>query len=153
MTLLLQIVGEIPAEVSVAPLEAAFGVLQQNVADLPEGEINIALVDDETIQEMNKVYSGNDYVTDVLSFDYREDGGPIGDTIGEIAISHETAAMQAKQAGTGLSDEVALLGVHGVLHILGYDHATEEQQAVVGKLQADIMTAAGLPYREFSWES
>jgi probable rRNA maturation factor len=151
--LALEIVGDIPADMSVEPLSKAFGVLQQELTDLPEGAINLAFIDDAEIRNLNLTYSGNDYATDVLSFDYREDGGAIGDVIGEIAISHETAAVQAKDAGTDLASEVALLGIHGVLHLLGYDHTTPEQQEMVGKLQADILTAANIPYREFKWES
>ena len=149
----LEIVGEVPEDVSVTPLQRAFAVLLENLRDLPEGVINLTLVNDAAIRELNKTYSGNDYATDVLSFDYREDGGPIGDVIGEIAISLETARRQADEANTTLDEEVALLGLHGVLHILGYNHANASDQEVVQQLQKELLTAAGVNYREFKWES
>jgi probable rRNA maturation factor len=149
----LELVGEVPEEISVSPLEATFGSLLESELELPGGIINLAFVNDEAIRELNKTYSGNDYPTDVLSFDYREDGGPIGEVIGEIAISYETAARQALEAETSLDEEVALLGLHGVLHILGYDHADKPSQELLQKLQKEILTAAGVTYREFKWES
>lgn len=149
----LEIVGDLPEGLALDGLQAAFSVLANRLDELPEGEINVAFIDDAYMQQLNLTYSGNDYPTDVLSFDYREDGDPIGEVIGEIAISHETAARQAKEAGTELSAEVALLGVHGLLHLLGYNHATPEDQELVGKLQMDILTEAKVPFREFKWES
>jgi len=149
----LEIVGELPEGLSVEPLQKTFVALLGSIPDLPEGTINLTFVDDDAIQELNKTYSGNDYSTDVLSFDYREDGGPIGEVIGEIAISSDTASRQAHEAKTSLDDEVALLGLHGVLHILGYDHAEAPDQEVVQMLQKELLTAAGVNYREFKWES
>jgi probable rRNA maturation factor len=149
----LDIVGELPEQLSIKPLQDTFEVLLENLTDLPQGTINLTFVDDSSIQKLNKTYSGNDYPTDVLSFDYREDGGPIGDVIGEIAISEETATRQASEAHTSLDEEVALLGLHGVLHILGYDHAEAGEQASLQILQRDLLTAAGVTFREFKWES
>lgn len=152
-SLVLEIVGELPEGLNVDPLQKTFVALLESTSDLPEGIINLAFVDDDAIQELNRTYSGNDYPTDVLSFDYREAGGPIGEVIGEIAISSETAARQAHEAKTSLDDEVALLGLHGVLHILGYDHAEEADQEIVQTLQKELLMAAGVNYREFKWES
>ncbi len=149
----LEIVGDLPEGLSALPLQKTFEVLLENNTELPEGIINLTFMDDSAIQKLNKTYSGNDYPTDVLSFDYREDGGPIGDVIGEIAISTETAIRQAAEAKTSLDDEVALLGLHGILHILGYDHGEPADQEVVGKIQSELLAAAGVTYREFKWES
>ncbi len=149
----LEIVGEIPEGLSSLPLQKTFEALLEHKSELPEGIINLVFMDDASIQKLNKTYSGHDYPTDVLSFDYREDGGPIGEVIGEIAISIEAASRQAIEAKTSLDDEVALLGLHGVLHILGYDHAEKSDQDVIEKLQNDLLTAAGVTYREFKWES
>lgn len=151
--LALEIVGEVPEALSLEPLERAFAKLVITLPALPSGVINVAFIDDSAMRNLNITYSGNDYATDVLSFDYREDGGPIGDVIGEIAISYETAAVQAKTAGTDWAAEVALLGVHGVLHLLGYDHSSAESQLIVGGLQEQILSGAGVAYREFKWES
>jgi probable rRNA maturation factor len=105
------------------------------------------------IREMNRTYAGNDYATDVLSFSYIEDGGePIEGVIGEMAISLETAASQAEAAGMSLDEEVALLGLHGALHIMGFDHQDETDRQVMNGLQSELMEAAGLKYREFAWK-
>jgi rRNA maturation RNase YbeY len=118
------------------------------------GGINLKLVDDASIRALNKQYSGNDYATDVLSFSYIENGQPaIEGELGDMAISLETAARQAAQAGTSLGDEVATLALHGMLHIYGLDHTEEDQRAAMDKLQADILAAAAIEYRNFQWVS
>ncbi|MEO7617846.1 MAG: rRNA maturation RNase YbeY [Candidatus Saccharibacteria bacterium] len=151
-TLELEIVGDLPEGLTTEPLQKTFATMLSRMEELPEGTINLTFVDDAAMRELNHTYSGNDYATDVLSFDYREDGGPIGEVIGEIAISYETAARQADEAGTSLSDEVALLGLHGILHILGYNHAETGDQEIVQQFQKDFLTASGVAYREFKWE-
>jgi probable rRNA maturation factor len=150
----LQIVGDVPESLDLAPIEAMMAVLvsRTEAMGLPEGEVNLTLVDDQTIRELNRDYSGNDYATDVLSFNYLESGGPIEDVIGEMAISLETAARQAEEAKMSLSEEVALLALHGILHIVGLDHQTPDEQQELQELQKAIMTEANLTYREFSWQ-
>ncbi len=152
-TLELQVAGDIPAGLDMEPTERVFSALAGNLPDLPEGVVNVALVDDAQIQAANREYSDQDYATDVLSFSYIEDGGePIEGVIGEIMISLETATRQATAASTTLPEEVALLTLHGVLHILGYDHQTPEQREQVQQLQRDLMATAGYNYREFEWK-
>jgi probable rRNA maturation factor len=106
-------------------------------------EISILLVDDEEIQEFNKEYRDSDRPTDVLSFSQLE-----GDSIpseegtglfplGDIIISVDTAEAQAAEVGHSLDDEMDLLVVHGVLHLLGQDDKTPETAAVMrGKEKA-----------------
>jgi probable rRNA maturation factor len=150
----LQITDPVPAGFDAAPLRAVFGALLASLDEAPDGTINLAFVDDERIRAMNRDQAGNDYATDVLSFSYIEDGGePIDGVIGEMVISLETAARQAEAAGTALAEEVALLALHGTLHILGHDHQTPEQQDQLQHLQRRLMTAAGYQYREFKWEN
>jgi probable rRNA maturation factor len=151
MAITLNIEGDVPENLSLEPLRQVFELLA--AAREAEGEINLALVDDEMIREMNRTYAGNDYATDVLSFSYIEDGGePIEGVIGEMAISLETAASQAEAAGMSLDEEVALLGLHGALHIMGFDHQDETDRQVMNGLQSELMEAAGLKYREFAWK-
>lgn len=82
----------------------------------------IAFVSDKTIRQLNRQFRGVDKATDVLSF-------PAGDvdnsSLGDIAISVETAAAQAKANGLTLDEEVAQLVLHGLLHLSGYDHETD----------------------------
>jgi probable rRNA maturation factor len=120
--------------------------------DLPAGDIGVQFVDDTQIRALNKDYSGKDEVTDVLSFSYIEDGAePIEGVIGEMAVSLDTARVQAKKAKTDLVTELALLVLHGILHVCGRDHADKVTMAELDELQEQIMTAAGLTYRNFGW--
>lgn len=152
MPLTLQIAGDFPAGVRREPLVATFRAFAENTNDL-DGQINLVFVDDEEIREMNKEFAGNDYATDVLSFSYLEgDAEPIEGVVGEIAISYETAERQARDLGVDLSDEIALLALHGSLHIVGYDHQTVEERDRLSNLQREIMGAAGVPYRELEWQ-
>ncbi len=138
-----------------------YELLQQVVAslnaylvesDLPTGEVNVRFTDNNEIRALNQRYAGHDYPTDVLSFSYLEDGATTGE-LGDIAISLEMAAAQAEEAGTTLPQEVALLLVHGILHVIGYDHGTAAEQDHVDELQASVLAAAGVPYRDFKWVS
>ena len=103
-------------------------------------EISVVLCDDPFIQSLNARYRGQDKPTDVLSF-AQEDP----DVLGDIVISLPTAARQAEAAGWTLENEIALLGVHGLLHLLGYDDETE---AGAWEMQARTEAAlreAGVP--------
>ena len=153
MALELVIVGDVPAAVELEPIKRVVSALLAGVAELPDGVINASFVDSAGSRELNLRYSGHDYATDVLSFSYIEDGEPIDGVIGELAVCKPIAVEQAEVAGTGLSDEVALLVLHGILHIVGYDHQTESEQAAVQKLQHEVMAAAAVTYREFVWET
>lgn len=149
----LQIIGEVPEHLDLTPLEVVVMELVSRTEqlNLPSGEINLTFVDDVEIQKLNLEYSGNDYATDVLSFSYLESGGPIENVIGEIAISVETANRQADNANMSLGEEVALLAMHGILHIAGLDHQSEEEQSNLQDIQREIMQEAKLTYREFEW--
>ena len=103
--------------------------------------LSLAFVSDTTMQSMNRAYAGNDYTTDVLSFAALEDSGCFRHApttqvlLGDIAISLAQAKRQAKTAGHSLAREVDLLIVHGVLHLLGYDHGAKREAAVMNALQ------------------
>jgi probable rRNA maturation factor len=89
-----------------------------------KGKINLVLVDDQEIRKLNRKFRRIDRATDVLSFNMDEDG-----ILGDIAISTQTAARNAKRYRVGLPREMKRLVVHGVLHILGYDHGEEMRDA------------------------
>ncbi len=150
----IDIASEVPANLNVAPMDQLVAVLNKSELKLPTGRINLAFMDDDAIQAANREYAGNDYATDVLSFSYIEDGGEaISGTLGDMMISLETANRQASQAKTDLGTEVALLTLHGVLHIVGYDHSELAEREALDALQASLMQAAGLVYRNFAWTS
>lgn len=83
------------------------------------GEINFLLVSDRVIHQYNKRYLQHDYATDVLAF---EGGGEISGKLpfGDIMISTDTAARQAKEEGHSFERELKILAIHGILHLLGY---------------------------------
>jgi probable rRNA maturation factor len=106
----------------------------------PPAEVTVLLTDDAKIQRLNKEFLGEDKVTDVLSFPA---GGamPGADTyLGDIAVSVPTAERQAKGAGHDLADELQLLTVHAVLHLLGYDHAETDEKNRMWSVQKAILT-------------
>lgn len=114
--------------------------------------IGIAFVTQLQIRKLNKEYAGNDYATDVLSFDYGESGSvTIQSNIGDIVICKEIAKKQAGEYGVNVESELALLTIHGSLHILGYDHQTKSQGASLDRLQGDIMKTLNYKYRDFKW--
>jgi len=85
-----------------------------------ESSATIAFVSDENIRKLNKQFRNVDKPTDVLSFPAEEENN-----LGDIAISVETAAAQAKENGLTLDEEIAQLILHGLLHLSGYDHETD----------------------------
>ena len=110
-----------------------------------DSELTVVLTDDSKIQELNRNYLGIVAPTDVLSFPASETDPETGARyIGDILISMPYAAKSAEKAGHPLESEVQLLVVHGVLHLLGYDHAEADEKARMWKEQAEILESLGL---------
>ena len=110
-----------------------------------DSELTIVLTDDARLQELNRDYLGVDAPTDVLSFPASETDPETGARyIGDILISIPRAQAQADSAGHPLESELQLLTVHGVLHLLGHDHAQAEEKARMWKAQAEILERLGL---------
>lgn len=128
---------------------AARAALEHQSASL-DSDLTIVLTDDERIRELNRDYLGIDAPTDVLSFPASEtDGSEIDPEtgspyLGDILISLPYAARSAERAGHPLEAEVQLLAVHGVLHLLGHDHAKVREKARMWKAQAEILESLGL---------
>lgn len=107
-----------------------------------ETELGITFVDDNMIQELNRRYRGKDEPTDVLSFPMNEvieEEGKEVILLGDVVISLETALRAAQAVGHDLAREVAQLVVHGTLHLLGYDHATEKEAVQMRAREAAIL--------------
>jgi probable rRNA maturation factor len=114
----------------------------------PDAEVSLVFVDDDYIHRLNREYRGVDRPTDVLSFALQE-GEPMpaaGEEIllGDVVISLEMARRQSEEYGHSFEREVAFLVVHGVLHLLGYDHQTEEQRRAMREKEETIMARMGL---------
>ena len=99
----------------------------------PRAELSILLTDDLTIHPLNRDYRGRDRATDVLSFSQREGEGPGGGgaLLGDVVISIETAERQAISRGHGVDREMRVLLVHGICHLLGFDHKTDAEAAAM----------------------
>lgn len=136
----IQLLGEGPSGVDEALIPKLAAVISQEGLATQSGVINVKLVDDAEIKALNKRYSGQPHATDVLSFSYIETAAPVEGELGDIVVSLETAIRQAAQTGHDLGHELANLIVHGVLHILGYDHSTAGEQAKMDQLQQRILT-------------
>jgi probable rRNA maturation factor len=121
---------------------AAQAALAHQSAD---GDITLVLTDDAQLQDLNRDYLGIDAPTDVLSFPATEMDPETGASyLGDILISIPRAMMQAQAAGHPLESEVQLLVVHGVLHLLGYDHADPEEKTKMWLAQSEILQKIGL---------
>jgi len=108
-------------------------------------DLSIVLTDDARLHQLNRDYLGIDAPTDVLSFPASESDPETGSRyIGDILISIPRAQEQAIAAGHALDSEVQLLAVHGVLHLLGHDHAEAKEKKKMWKAQAEILTSIGL---------
>jgi probable rRNA maturation factor len=105
--------------------------------------LSIFLTDDAEIHQMNRDYRGEDRPTDVLSF---EAGDELGEYLGDIAISVETAVVQSQNAGHQLIEELQLLAVHGTLHLLGYDHLSLEEKDEMWEKQTAVLDQLNLSH-------
>jgi probable rRNA maturation factor len=109
------------------------------------GEASLLLTDDQDLHRLNLQFRGKDYPTNVLSF-------PAGDDIpgfaGDIAIAFETCAREADERGLPFGDHAAHLIVHGLLHLIGYDHETDEQATDMEGLETRVLAQIGIddPY-------
>lgn len=116
-------------------------------------EVGVLWVDDAYIHTLNREYRSKDCPTDVLSFALQEQMGeepaiiddPFAEMLlGDIVISLETAHRQAEEYGHALEREVAFLIVHGMLHLLGYDHETENDRQAMQQEEKTILDALGI---------
>lgn len=126
-------------------IERAVHAALKHEAQSLDSDLTIVLTDDVQLRELNRDYLGIDAPTDVLSFPASESDPETGARyLGDILISMPYATRSAEKAGHGLQAEVQLLVVHGVLHLLGHDHAEADEKARMWKAQAEILESLGL---------
>jgi probable rRNA maturation factor len=126
-------------------LERAAQAALEHESQTSESELTIVLTDDARLHQLNREYLGVDAPTDVLSFPASETDPETGARyMGDILISVPRAQAQADAAGHPLESEVQLLVVHGVLHLLGHDHAEPEEKARMWRAQSEILEHLGL---------
>jgi len=113
-------------------------------------EVSLVLASDEYIHALNREYRGIDRSTDVLSFALNEGAepevidGPEEVLLGDIIISIDTATRQAAEYGHSLERELAYLTVHGILHLLGYDHMAEEEKREMRREEEHVLSLLGI---------
>lgn len=138
-------------------------------AGLPDWTVALAWIEDEPMTELNGRYRGKDKVTDVLSFSYLEQegagepalargaagartdlwpaaGAVPGEPVGEIVIATEFVAARCAENGWPLRDEIALLAVHGLLHVLGWDHEDPAEAAGMRELETELLAREGIDH-------
>jgi probable rRNA maturation factor len=145
--------GEVRLEVELikavrAPVAAAFArsilvsaaTLPELIARLPDATATVAvrLTSDDELRRLNREYAGTDAVTDVLSFAGSENH------LGDIAISWPMVVRQAEEFGETALTEFGLLAVHGLLHLMGWDHATAAERREMSRLTLAALQRSGL---------
>lgn len=130
-----------------AALERLAARALESEAVATPAELSILLADDALVHELNRTYRNTDTPTDVLSFAQSE-GEPFARAeeavphLGDIVISLDTARRQAVEYGQELHDEVAHLLVHGIMHLLGYDHERPDDEAVMREHEDAVLGPA-----------
>ncbi|NPA30829.1 MAG: rRNA maturation RNase YbeY [Chloroflexi bacterium] len=110
--------------------------------------LTIRVTDTATVQRLNRRYRGYDKPTDVLAFPADEVDLETGARyLGDVVIAYPVAAAQARQGGHRVEDELVLLTVHGVLHLLGYDDEEPAARRRMWAMQARVLEAVGCPLR------
>jgi probable rRNA maturation factor len=129
-------------------LQVIAAALRHEGAD--QGEVTVVVAHDDLLQQLNRDYRGIDEPTDVLSFAAQEEAegeavfvsAPDAQNyLGDVVISFPTAERQAAAVGHSVADELCLLTVHGVLHLLGYDHASPEEETDMWARQTQILSS------------
>jgi probable rRNA maturation factor len=115
-------------------------------------ELSIALADDALMHRLNRTYRAQDKATNVLAFPAEQVPGCPGmpAVLGDVVVGHETAAAEAEAAGKPLGEHLTHLVVHGVLHLLGYRHDSEDDAAVMEALEVEVLAGLGIgdPYAD-----
>jgi probable rRNA maturation factor len=117
---------------------------------LDTAEVSVTLTNNDHIREINRNYRNKDAATDVISFALNEGeepeiiDGPDVNMLGDIIISIERAMDQAEEYGHSLERELAFLTVHGMMHLLGYDHIEEEDRREMRKEEEYVLGHLGI---------
>lgn len=131
------------------PLAQAADAAFAAVGDGAPAEIVVALADDAQIRVLNKQWAGKDKATDVLSFPAGDpDTGDTERALGDIILAFETLERDARDGGVELGAHASHLVIHGLLHLLGYDHLDDSEAAAMERLETRILARLGLhdPY-------
>lgn len=140
-----------PAELDAVAEEAVLAALEGSKAKLKgAAELSIVLTNDAEQQQLNRDWRGKDSPTNVLSFPQIEPFGPVTGILGDITLARETLEREAAEQGVSFTDHFRHLVVHGFLHILGYDHLSDEEALEMEGLETKILAHLGVsdPYAD-----
>jgi len=151
MTVEIEVLKAYQALVDVEQLQQAVRCVL--AAERAEGDVTVMITDDVTVAALNQQFLDKEGPTDVLSFPAMDDESDFvlpseaaaTPYLGDIIIAMPFTQRQAGRLGRALGDELALLAVHGALHLLGYDHATPEEKAEMWGKQNAILHGLGIP--------
>ena len=141
----IEVLNESGDELPVKDLSRLSRFVMDRMRVHPQAELCIKLVDEATIAELNEQWMEKEGPTDVLAFPMDElrpglvTEEPEEGVLGDLVLCPVVAARQAQEAGHGTADEIDLLTVHGILHLLGYDHAEPEEHREMFALQARLL--------------
>jgi probable rRNA maturation factor len=141
-----EVLNESGTDVDVTELSRLSRFVMERMRVHPLAELCIKVVDEATIAELNQQWMGKEGPTDVLAFPMDElrpghvDEDPEEGVLGDLVLCPAVAERQAAEAGHATRDEVDLLTVHGILHLLGYDHAEPDEHAEMFGLQGRLLT-------------
>ncbi|MFN0149317.1 MAG: rRNA maturation RNase YbeY [bacterium] len=131
---------------------ARFGRAVLAALDRSGWDVSVLIVDDRAMRQLNRVWRGHDRTTDVLSFPAQEkidgggtaagDPGGLDRLLGDVVISAPRAAAQARRFGVSQTEELNRLLVHGILHLMGYDHVTATERREMRALENRLLTGA-----------
>ena len=150
----IEVIDESGTEVDLRDLARLSRFAMDRMRVHPQAELCIKAVDRATIAELNQRWMDKDGPTDVLAFPMDElrpglvDTEPEEGVLGDLVLCPEVAAEQGAAAGHGTTAEIELLCVHGILHLLGYDHAEPEEHREMFGLQDELLAAWRDPERQ-----
>jgi probable rRNA maturation factor len=140
-----------PAQVTDAILKQAARAAILAAPFLPRGtyQVTIVLTNDAEMRNLNRTWRGKDAATNVLSFP-ADDGIREPGLLGDVVLAYETTLTEARQQNIALQNHVSHLIVHGVLHLLGFDHAEDEAAELMENLERTALASLGIadPYAE-----
>ncbi|NYZ12987.1 rRNA maturation RNase YbeY [Azospirillum sp. RWY-5-1] len=128
---------------------AALAAAYDDDGDAP-AELSVVLADDAMVQTLNRDYRGKDKPTNVLSFALTEAAGPEPEPgapilLGDVILARETVVREAAEQGKPEDDHLTHLVVHGVLHLLGYDHEQDDEAEAMERLETRVLAGLGIP--------
>jgi len=145
----IEILNESGAEIDVQQLARLARFVMDELRVHPQAELCIKAVDEDTIAQLNEQWMGKPGPTDVLAFPMDElrpgllDEDPEEGVLGDLMLAPSVAERQGRNTGHGTLAEIELLTVHGILHLLGYDHAEPDEHAEMFALQARLLQQWG----------